>query len=221
MESGRQKLVMSELQNSYRRSVSASDLLFFGRPAVYSANCAHIAHFFEGEAEQMPVLVPFIRAGLARDDQCFLITSPSVSSTIEDCLGVDWKSALGTGRLAVSTGLPEVCELSSTFEEVIRQATTSGRAVIRIACDVASGLGRMATSENLLEWEVHCDAYVATRAKLIVLCQYDLSKCQGDAVLGSLVTHHLIVVDRFVQENPLCPLSLQQCFPRDAVETSG
>ena len=128
---------------------------------------------------------------------------------------MDWESALGTGQLAVSIGLPEVCEMSSIFEEVIRRATGSGRAVIRIACDVASGLGRMATSENLLEWEVLCDTYMATRTKLIVLCQYDLSKCKGEAVLGSLVTHPLIVVDRFVQENPLCPLSLQLCFPRD------
>ena len=61
---------MSDFSNLRGNDLGSPDQVFFGLPGVYVEEGAHIAHFFEGEAERLNVMAPFIQAGLEADDQC-------------------------------------------------------------------------------------------------------------------------------------------------------
>lgn len=196
---------MSEFGTSEHNGAQVSNLLFFGRPSVYTADGAHIAHFFEDEKERLAILAPFIRTGLTANHQCLLISKPSRISSLVRVLrgvGVDVTTALGSGQLVVCNGFSHKYEMSSTFEEIICRANRAGRKVIRIATDMTSALGEMATFDDHLELEVLYDRYVGPHANLIVLCQYHDSSSSGEAMLCALHIHPLFIIEGFVQENP-------------------
>ncbi len=63
-------------------------------------------------------------------------------------------------------------------------------------------LGKMPTSEKLMEWEAFYDRYVGPRASFVALCQYDHRRFGGSAIMCALETHPLSIIGNIVQENP-------------------
>ena len=181
------------------------DQVFFGLPDVYVDKGAHVAHFFQGDQERVNVLAPYLRAGLESGDQCILVTEASASPIVRDSLkelGVDVEAALASGQLLVSDGGSSVDEMSSMFDAVIASSKSAGREVIRIGGDMTWALGKLPTTEKLLEWEAFYDKYVGPRANFVALCQYDQSRFGGSAIMWALQTHPLSIIGSIVQENP-------------------
>ncbi len=209
---------MSDSTNPLAGDPRSEDIVFFGFPAVYVAEGAHIVHFFKGEEERSTVLAPFLKAGLEAGDQCLLVTEPSASPNLTDYaitdylseLGMDLEAALAQEQLVVSDGCSQVEEMASMFASLISKAKRSGREQIRIAGDMTWTLGKMASSEKLLEWEAFYDRYAGPQTKFVTLCQYDHTRFGGSAVMAALQTHPLAIIGNIVQENP---------FYRDPVET--
>lgn len=193
------------MANSRGSGGGASDQIFFGLPEVYIAKGAHIAHFFQGDQERLDVLGPWMQAGLQAGDQCVLIAEASASPIITDHLskmGMDVDAALASGQLLVSEGGTSVAEMSSMFDSVISAASRAGREIIRIGGDMTWALGKIPTTEKLLEWEAFYDRYVGQRANFVALCQYDHSRFDGSAIMCALQTHPLSIIGNVVQENP-------------------
>ena len=92
--------------------------------------------------------------------------------------------------------------MSSMFDSVITGANSAGREVIRIGGDMTWALGKLPTSEKLMEWEAFYDRYVGPRASFVALCQYDHSRFDGSTIMCALQTHPLSIVGSIVQENP-------------------
>ena len=196
---------MSESQIPGRSGAKIAALLFFGRPRIYAAESAHIVHLFESEKERLAVVAPFIKTGLAANHQCLMIAEPPKYSMIERHLkrsGVDVKSALASGQLVVSISISQASENPSMFEEVSSCGDRPRRTVIRITSDMTAVLGKIATAEDVLEWEGLYGRHVGPHVNLVVLCQYNNPRSTGEAVLCALHTHPLSIIDRFVQENP-------------------
>ena len=194
---------MSE-SSTLRNSSGTSDKVFFGLPNVYVKRGSHIAHFFRGEPERLMVLAPFIQAGLAAD-QCILVTQPPSSNVILDNLrnsGVDVDTAVASGQLLISNGGSDVEEMSLMMDATISKARSSGRDLIRIAGDMTWSLGKLASAEELLEWEAFYDRHVAQRASFVALCQYDHTRFGGSTIMSALQTHPLSIIGSIVQENP-------------------
>jgi len=195
----------------------ASGQMFVGLPNVYVNSGAHMVHFYKGEEERSTVLAPFLRAGLEAGDQCLLVTEPSASPNLTDYsitdylveLGMDVEGSLNMEQLVVSEGRPNVEEMSSMFSDLVSKAKRAGRGQMRIAGDMTWALGKMASSEKLLEWEAFYDRYAGSQNKFVTLCQYDHTRFAGSAVMAALQTHPLAIIGQIVQENP---------FYRDPVE---
>ncbi len=181
------------------------DMVYLGLQDLYVAKGAHIAHFFRGDEERMTVLAPFLQSGLEAGDQCVLVTEESARPSIYDRLkelGVDVDGALSSGQLVVSEGGRHKDEMSSMFEAIISSAEAAGRETIRIGGDMTWALGKMPTSEKLLEWEAFYGKYVGPRASFLAMCQYDHSRFGGNAIMCALETHPLSIIGNIVQENP-------------------
>ncbi len=196
---------MSDFSNLRGNDLGSPDQVFFGLPGVYVEEGAHIAHFFEGEAERLNVLAPFIQAGLEADDQCVIVAEPSASPLITDRLrrlGVEVEAELDSRKLLISEGGSEIEEMASMFESVISLAASAGRKVIRIGGDMTWALSKMPTAEKLLEWEAFYDLHIGPRASFVALCQYDHMRFGGSAIMCALQTHPLSIIGGIVQENP-------------------
>ena len=201
---------MRETLKTQAEDPGSEDIVFFGLPAVYVPEGAHIVHFFKGEEERSTVLAPFLKAGLEAGDQCLLVTEPSASPNLTDYaitdylseLGMDLEAALAQEQLVVSEGCSQVEEMASMFASLISKAKRSGREQIRIAGDMTWALGKMASSEKLLEWEAFYDRYAGPQTRFVTLCQYDHTRFGGSAVMAALKTHRLAIIDDIVQENP-------------------
>ncbi|MFQ6026506.1 MAG: MEDS domain-containing protein [Dehalococcoidia bacterium] len=183
----------------------SSTPVFFGLPEVYVSQGDHIAHFFRGNQERLDVLVPFLQAGLQAGDQCVLVGESSASSLITDHLGTqgtDVAAALRSGQLQSSDGGSSVADMSAMFEDIIGRAKSAERETIRIGGDMTWALGKLPTTEKLLEWEAFYDQYVGHRAGFVALCQYDHSRFDGSTIMYALQTHPLSIIGDIVQENP-------------------
>ncbi len=88
------------------------------------------------------------------------------------------------------------------FSDFVSKAKRAGRGRMRVAGDMTWALGKMGSSEKLLEWEAFYDMYVGPRASFVALCQYDHSRFGGSTVMNALQTHPLSIVGGIVQENP-------------------
>ena len=112
---------MSDFSNLRENDLGSPNQVFFGLPGVYVEEGAHIAHFFEGEAERLNILAPFIQAGLEADDQCIVVAEPSASPIIIDTLresGVEVEASLDSKKLLISEGGSEVEEMASTRSKI-------------------------------------------------------------------------------------------------------
>lgn len=196
---------MTGSTNSMEDGNGTSARIFFGLPDVYVDKGAHIAHFFRGNEERFGVLVPFLQAGLEAGDQCILVAEASASPEIKACLeesGMDVAATLASGQLLLSEGGSTAEEMSRMFDAIISQARNSGREIIRIGGDMTWALGKLPTTEKLLEWEAFYDQYVGHRAGFVALCQYDHSRFDGSAIMCAFQTHPLSIIGNVVQENP-------------------
>ena len=63
-------------------------------------------------------------------------------------------------------------------------------------------LGKLPTTEKLLEWEAFYDKYVGPRANFVALCQYDQSRFGGSAIMCALQTHPLSIIGNISRKTP-------------------
>ncbi len=62
-------------------------------------------------------------------------------------------------------------------------------------------LERLPTSEQVMEWEAHCN--VVEEPQAVFLCQYELALSTGKIVMDALKTHPLCIVSNIVHRDPL------------------
>ena len=88
------------------------------------------------------------------------------------------------------------------FSDMVEEAMRSGYRLIRHAGDMAWGLAKMPSADELVRWEAMYDLHFATRFPLIALCQYDLRAFGGGVVVDALKTHPVNVIGETIHKNP-------------------
>ncbi len=177
--------------------------MFLGVPGLYSALGDHIGHFYLDLAERTALLVPFLKVGLESGDKCVLLVSPDpgwddVRDALED-QGIDIDGALASGQFVVESGKETAADQRDVLTQVISDTRKRfGR--LRWVGDMTWTLGRMPSTEELMEWESACN--VVDDAPGVFLCQYDLRSFEGNVVFDALKTHPLCIIRDTVHRNP-------------------
>jgi len=162
----------------------------------------HIGHFYQTGEERTNLVVSFLRAGLEAGEKCMYFMNPGPRQELEDGLadaGIPLKAVMDSGELIVDEGAdnPEAMQdaLGSALAEI------PGRfPLLRWGGDMTWALGKLPTTEMLMEWETHCNVIENPRA--VFLCQYDLTAFRGNVVMDALKTHPLCVVSNAIHQNP-------------------
>ncbi len=169
---------------------------------VYASPGDHIGHFYQTKQEQRDILSAYLKAGLDADETCVSLHPRPEREDLEKALaavGIDVGGGVASGRLVLDEGQGDPKNMQAMLEDALAEVKQRS-SLLRWAGDMTWSVGKMATTETLMQWETHCNVVEDPRA--IFLCQYDLRRFRGDVVMDALRTHPLCVVSNVIHQNP-------------------
>ncbi len=169
---------------------------------VYASPGDHIGHFYQTKQEQRDILSAYLKAGLDADQTCVSLHPRKEREDLEKALaavGIDVGGGVASGRLVLDEGQGDPKNMQAMLEDALAEVKQRS-SLLRWAGDMTWSVGKMATTETLMQWETHCNVVEDPRA--IFLCQYDLRRFRGDVVMDALRTHPLCVVSNVIHQNP-------------------
>ena len=163
----------------------------------------HIGHLYQTREEWKTLLVGFLAAGLkTRDNKCVYFTNGGdTRGEVEDGLadsGVDVAATMASGQLVLGEASPSPEEMRDRLTRVLAEVPERFR-LVRWGGDMTWTLGKVATTETLMEWETMCNVIESPQA--VFLCQYDLHRFVGSVIIDALKSHPLSIVGSTIHEN--------------------
>ncbi len=163
----------------------------------------HIGHLYQTREEWRTLLVGFLAAGLqTSDNKCVYFTNgDDTRQKIEDGLaeaGVDVASMMASGQLVLGEASPTPEEMKDRLNQALAEVPGRFR-LVRWGGDMTWTLGKVATSEALMEWETMCNVIESPQA--VFLCQYDLHRFVGSVIIDALKSHPLSIVGSTIHQN--------------------
>ncbi|WP_207590472.1 MEDS domain-containing protein [Halomontanus rarus] len=174
-------------------------------PESYENN-DHFAFIYENQVEQFETVVPFIREGLERGEQCIYVADDNTVDEVLDAMrtrGVDVESALESGALSVHTeedtyrrtGEFDREAMLEFWQETLDDATADEFTGLRAAAEMTwalddddTGLDQLCEYEELLNPLYDGEEYT-------VLCQYNRDRFPADVLHDVLETHPFLIYD--------------------------
>lgn len=157
----------------------------------------HLAAFYDSDAGRVRLTLPFLAEGLAAGQPCFLFAHgeelASYLSALGQSPGVDVDSAIESGLLVIGRAPGKtVREALDYWEEALWAALDAGAVVVRGVGEMASEREGFVSEKEMLTYEAMINMTVK-RFPCVVICQYDVRKFSGQAVLEALRAHPDVV----------------------------
>jgi hypothetical protein len=176
------------------------------------AETRHVCAFFNSEAEEYRVLLPFIKDGFECGHKAIHVVNPQQRGEHLQRLiaaGIDPTAAEGSGQLEVRSntetylrdGQFDKDRMLHAFEQIASGNASGGFPLSRIVCRMDWAAQGQSYIEDVIEfesrvnhvWEHHEDA---------VICTYYLGKFGGDTVIDIMRTHPMVIIGGILQRNP-------------------
>jgi excisionase family DNA binding protein len=149
---------------------------------------SHLCSIYETDLGRVKMAVPFLAEGVRKGDTCIVIAGADSQSQIQSGLRDVVGDALAQ-QVIVSGGEPTGDQMYSFLEAQFIEATRDGGRGLRVVGDMAWSLDKGMTPEELQDFEMRFDQYLAHAYPVISLCQYDARRFSGVGLLGALKTH--------------------------------
>lgn len=153
---------------------------------------SHICSVYQSDLGRVKLAVPFLSDGLSNGEQCFLVageqTTRHILETLKATCG-NLGDKIANGNLAVLNGEASAAEMYAYFEKALVEGTRAGRKSMRILGDMAWALDRGLSIEELIEFELRFNQFLAHQFPVVSLCQYDARRFPGVAILDALKCH--------------------------------
>jgi PAS domain S-box-containing protein len=173
----------------------------------------HLCLFYDQDpGEQIPALIPFLRSGLALNEQCLYIaddqTTDQLSGRLEEG-GIDVRSECDSGRLRLYTrnhwrqaGELDSNKKAQQLRQFVAQAARSGFKGIRFAVEMTWTLGPDIDVWKLEHWEATINTLFDSSFPGRIICQYNRSRLRPEALIAALHTHPEAILGCTVYPNP-------------------
>lgn len=173
----------------------------------------HLCLFYDQEpGQQLPALLPFIRSGLAQDEQFIYIADDQTVSELRPRLesaGIDVEGECRNGRLKLFTrkewrqpGKLDSTKKAAQVRQFVAQASRDGFKGIRFAVEMTWTLGPDIDAGSLEHWEATINTIFDPSFPARIICQYNRSRLQPDALIAALHTHPQAIFGDTVYPNP-------------------
>ena len=150
---------------------------------------AHLATLYSTDAGGLRLTLPFLAEGLRRREPCFLVATGAELRRYTDALG-DLEQASENGLFNVVSfqdGVrPELERGGISFAAILHARSLEFR--IRIVGEMASEREMFVSEEEMLRYEEAFEV-MCRRYPVVVICQYDVRRFDGIALLRALKAH--------------------------------
>lgn len=153
---------------------------------------SHLCTIYETDAGRTKLSVPFLADGLREGCKCFLIAGEEARQDIVGHLGEnypDLQAAIDRGDLEAFSGTPTGKDIYAFFEREFAETTRRGQQSLRVLGDMAWFLERGMSLDELTEFEMRFNQFLAHSYPVISLCQYDARKFSGVGILHAIQCH--------------------------------
>jgi excisionase family DNA binding protein len=179
----------SALSNRSNRS-PAPHLVLGGYPVKLST---HVTAFYDSDAARTRLTTPFLAEGIAAGQPCFLMARDeeleSYISSLARMPGVDVQGARASGVLTIGSGPgATTADALEFWEQALWAATDRHATVIRVVGEMASVREGFISEEEMLAYEANVNMTLK-RFPCVAICQYDVRKFSGRAIISVLRAH--------------------------------
>jgi len=162
------------------------------RPAVVPTS-THLVTFYDSDAARLRLTGPFLAEGLRVGQPCFLLAEgeelESYMVALRASPGVDLDAAIASGQLVIVGAPGATVEAALAFwEEMLRDAVDNHVSVMRGVGEMVSERKDFESEQEMLDYEAAINMTLK-RFPAVVICQYDVRKFSGQAVLTALRAH--------------------------------
>src|SRR2546421_3243033 len=153
----------------------------------------HLATLYDTDAARTRLTAPFLADGIRAGQPSFLMAHgedlASYMESLDAMPGIDLDAAIASGLLTIAAAPgSNTREALDYFEKVLWSAVDRHATVIRVVGEMASVRDAFASEREMLDFEAMFNT-VGDRFPCVVLCQYDVRKFSGQAVLAALRAH--------------------------------
>ncbi len=156
------------------------------------AEGSHLCSLYESDLGRLKLAVPFLANGLREGATCYLVGSAGPRSAILAALsenGVDVDKALKRSQLIPHGGATGADAMCDYFCDEFVRASGKGSPSIRVLGDMAWFLDKGMDVNELRTFELRYNCEIARHFPVVSLCQYDVRRFSGIAVLTALKCH--------------------------------
>ncbi|HKB19250.1 MAG TPA: MEDS domain-containing protein [Candidatus Dormibacteraeota bacterium] len=153
----------------------------------------HLATLFSSDAGGLRLTIPFFAEGIRLGQPCFLVADGSLAERYVEALGqvegVDLEAAMESDlfSLVVFSG-GRVGDAIAQWEGNFATSIARRPTIIRIVGEMVAERTMFASEEEMLRYEEAFEV-MSKRYPLAVMCQYDVRRFDGPALLRALKAH--------------------------------
>jgi len=172
----------------------------------------HLCLIYESREEQLAAVIPFIRIGLKRGEQCMYIADDNTASEVLTAMrdaGIDIETTVARGQLTVASKR-ETYLKQGRFDpdwmiEFLRQAIVAAEAAgyraLRVTGEMTWALGDVPGGDRLIEYEAKLNRLLSEHACLAI-CQYNRQRFPAAIIRDVIRTHPLVIHGGTVARHP-------------------
>lgn len=153
---------------------------------------SHVCSLYENDVGRTKLAVPFLLEGLRAGELCFLVTPKEGQDIILPPLESIWPDLhkeIARGRLVVLDGAESGSAMYDYFKNTFVNETQSGNRRLRVVGDMVWAVEKRLGIDQLIDFELRYNQFLAHRFPVASLCQYDARKFSGVAILDALKCH--------------------------------
>lgn len=171
----------------------------------------HVCLLYETGEDQFASIIPYIRAGLERNEKCVYIADDNPRDIVLDAIGrggLDIDAALRSGAFQIlckedtylQNGFFNPDLMIDLIGEAARCAEAEGYTALRATGEMTWLLHGDPGVERFAEYEAKLN-YFFPEHNALGLCQYNLKRFSPDVILDVLRTHPAVIYKGFVCNN--------------------
>ncbi|PWB50697.1 MAG: hypothetical protein C3F06_11555 [Candidatus Methanoperedenaceae archaeon] len=171
----------------------------------------HLCLIYENRDEQLAAVIPFIRMGLERGEQCVYIIDENTRQVVLEAMrkdGIDVDSAIKSGALKVLTkrevylrdGYFDPDSMIRFLKDAVDSAKKAGFSALRVTGEMTWALGNESGVDLLIEYEAKLN-YFIPKNDILAVCQYNRNKFKPEIIIDIIRTHPLVIYGFTVCKN--------------------
>ncbi len=171
----------------------------------------HLCLIYESHEEQLAAVIPFIRMGLERKEQCIYIIDENTQQVVLEAMradGIDVDSALKSSSLKVLTkrevylrdGYFDPDSMIRFLKDAVDSTKKAGFSALRVTGEMTWALGKEPGVDLFIEYEAKLNYFIPEN-DILAICQYNRSRFKPEIIIDIIRTHPLVIYGSVVCKN--------------------